>query len=170
MNNLALFVTHSIFLTKEQINLLLEEKTIETIGHCVPVWIDVKTASTTEPAPEIFVNYKINNSKNKSKEIKLIAKKGFEIYLPNKIDWEPPPALDFQKMAEWPSEEREVVLKERDRWWFRNPKPPDVSNLKNNYLRFEVKKTNQKIMKNKYSSQHVIEISTWSRLEESLTI
>lgn len=170
MNNLALFLTHYIFLTKDQINLILEKNTIEVIGHCVSVWINAQTGLTTEPAPEIFCSYKIHNSEQKNREIELIPKKGYEIFLPNKNDWTPPPPLDFEKMSLWPSEEREVVLKERDRWWFKNPKPPDVVDLKNGYLRFEVKKTGQKILRKEYSSQHIIEISNWSRLEESLTI
>jgi hypothetical protein len=170
MNNLALFVTHHIFLTKDQMNLSLEQNTIETIGYCVPVWVDAHTGMTTEPASEVFCHYKIYNSKERNRDIEFLPKKGYEIFLPNKNDWLPPPLLDFEKMAVWSSEEREVILKERDRWWFKNPKPPDVEDLKNGYLRFEVKKTNQKILKKIYSAQHVIEISEWSRLEKSLTI
>jgi hypothetical protein len=170
MNNLALFVTHSVFLTKEQIDEVLSGRIIDVVGHCVPVWVNAKTGKTTEPGPEIFCNYKINNTEQKEKEIEKIPKKGYEIFLPQKGTWQPPPEIEYEKISTLSSEERQAVMKERDKWWFDNPKPPCADNLKNGYLRFEIKKTDQKIYKKSYSAQHIIEIAHIDRLIKSLTI
>jgi hypothetical protein len=170
MNNLALFVTHSIFLTKEQIENLLKKNTIDVLGCCVPVWINAKTGKTTEPAVEIFCNYKIHNDQKKSKEIEKIARRGYEIFIPQNKKWKLPPKIDYEEISKLSSEERQLFLKERDKWWFDNPKPPCIENLKNGYLRFDIKKTDQKIYKKNYMAQHVIEISDIKRLEKSLTI
>lgn len=170
MNNLALFVTHSIFLTKEQIEALLEKKSIETTGYCVPVWINAKTGKTTEPASEIFCDYLIHNISKKSKEIEKITKKGYEIFVPQNKKWKPPEEINYEEISNLSSEERQLFLKERDKWWFDNPKPPSVEDLKNGYLRFEIKKTDQKIYQKKYSAQHVVEIADIDRLKKSLTI
>lgn len=169
MSNLALFVTHNIFLTKEQIEEVLNKTSIKVIGHCVPVWIDAKTGKTTEPASEVFCTYEINNDETKNRDIVFVPQEGFEIFLPNKADWTPPPEIDFESLATLSSEDRQLFLKKRDKWWFDNPKPQGLDNLKNGYLRFEVKKTNQKIKRKEYSAQHVIEIATWDRLKNSLT-
>lgn len=170
MNNLALFVTHSLFLTEDQIESLSKGESVCLIGHCVPVWVDAKTGMTTEPASEIFCEYTLHNSKDRSNDIEIVAKKGYEIFVPNADGWVPPPPLDFDQMALWSSEERISHLKERDKWWFNNPKPPNIDGLKNGYMRFEVKKTKQKVKRKEYSAQHVIEIANWKRLEDSLTV
>jgi hypothetical protein len=169
MNNLALFVTHSLFLTEDQINDLIDGRTVGLIGCCVPVWVDAKTGRTNEPASEIFCEYLIHNSPGKNKDVSLMKKKGYEIFVPNSDEWEKPPALDFEKMSLMTSEERMGYMKERDKWWFNNPRPPNIENLKNGYLRFEVKKTKQKVQRKEYSAQHVIEIAKMKRLEDSLT-
>lgn len=169
MNNLALFVTHHLFLTEDQIAELISGVVIEAIGHCVPVWVDAKTGKTTEPAAEVFCYYKVHNSKEKSCGVELVPKKGYEIYIPSASSWTPPEDLDFNKMAEMTSEERQAVLKSRDKWWFNNPRPADSENLKSGYLRFEVKKAKQKTGRREYSVQHIVEIASLSRLESSLT-
>jgi hypothetical protein len=171
MNNLALFVTHSIFLTEEQIESLLRtEGCLEVVGHCVPVWVNAKTGETTEPGSEVFCNYKIHNSGEKVAQISNLRKKGFEIFLPGVGDWVPPADLDLERMSVWSSEERMSFLKERDKWWFNNPRPPSADQLKNGYLRFEVKKIKQKTKKHQYSAQHIVEIANMGRLVDSLTI
>lgn len=170
MNNLALFVTHSVFLTKDQIDYLAQGFSLDAIGHCVPVWVDAKTGGTTEPASEIFCNYTIHNShRRKSGDIEVVPKKGYEIFLPTAEDWSPPEPVDFDKISSLPSSERELLMKERDKWWFSNPRPPDIEDLVRGYLRFEVKKIKQKINRKEYSAQHVIEIGNIKRLEDSLT-
>jgi len=169
MNNLALFVTHNIFLTKDQIDHLLGGNNQQAIGHCVPVWVDAKTGLTTEPASEIFCTYEITNSKEHIHDLELLPRKGYEIFLPHADAWVPP-QWDLEKMALMSSEERQKVMAEQDRWWFSNPKPPSVENLKNGYLRFEIKKNKNKINRKQYSEQHIIEISHWDRLNKSLTV
>lgn len=139
------------------------------IGHCVPVWVDAKTGKTTEPASEVFCEYLIHNSPDKSNDVGLMKKKGYEIFVPNSDEWKKPDELDFEKMSTMTSEERMSLMKERDKWWFNNPRPPNIENLKTGYLRFEVKKTKQKVQRKEYSAQHVVEIAGLKRLEDSLT-
>lgn len=169
MNNLALFVTHNIFLNKNEIDLLSNGKSIKTIGHCVPVWVDAKTGKTTEPAGEIFCRYTIHNTIKKQKEIKIINKKQYEIFVPNKNEWKSPEKVDFNKLSLMSSEERQIFIKKREKWWFDHPKPPCIDNLKNGYLRFEIKKIKRKIENVTFSAQHVVEMAEMSRLEKSLT-
>ena len=159
MNNLALFVTHHLFLTEEQIAEVVSGKTVEAVGHCVPVWVDAKTGKTTEPASEVFCSYKIHNCREKSCDVDVVPKRGYDVYIPNVSSWRPPEDLDLKKMADMT----------REKWWFNNPKPPDAENLKSGYLRFEVKKTKQKAGRREYSAQHMVEIASLSRLEKSLT-
>lgn len=170
MNNLAFFATHNLFLTENQIDDLVGGSSVRVIGHSVPVWVDAKTGKTTEPACEIFCEYVLNNSSEKSNDIEMIAKKGYKIFLPNSIPWTPPPEINFEEISSINSEERMLVMKERDKWWFNNPKPPDVNDLKKGYLRFEIKKTKLKVNRKEYSAQHIIEIANIDRLFRSLTV
>ena len=166
MNNIALFVTHFIFLTKEEAEELIGGKVLDVMGHCVPVWVDAKTGRTTEPAKEVFCSYKIHNSEEVQREVKIVPRKGYEIFLPKTSGWNPPPDPDYEKMALWPSEDRMSYVKEIEKWWFSNPKPPDSEDLKRGYLRFEVRK-NDKSPK-PHPEQHIVEISFWDRLKNSL--
>lgn len=166
MNNIALFVTHSVFLTEDDATKLADGETIGAVGHCVPVWINAKTGKSTEPAREIFCNYVLHNSREKEREVKVMPKKGYEIFLPKCSGWVPPPESDYEKMALWPSEDRIAYVREMERWWFSNPKPPDAEDLRRGYLRFEVRKTESR--PKQHSEQHVVEISFWKRLAESL--
>lgn len=170
MNNLALFITHHIFLSKKQIEDLYNNNSIETIGHSVPVWVDAKTGETTEPAKEIFCNYKINNTKEYEKNVEIIRRKGYELFLPQLNTWQPPEKIEFDKLSQMTSEERIEYNKKRDLWWKKNPKPLTIEDLvKSGYLRFEVKVLKQSIDKYQCAVQHVIEIKTIEDLESSLT-
>jgi len=166
INNLGLFITHHIFLTEDQFRELIEEKTTSTLAHCVPTWVDAKTGKNSEPSQEIFCKYKLINSKEKNNEINVIKNKEFEIYVPQS-DWKPPENIDFEAISSWKSEERMKFLKERDKWWFNNPKLPDSRDLENGYLRFEIKIKSLKIFDKDYSVQHIIEISRINKLLES---
>lgn len=168
MNNLALFVTHNIFLSKKEIDLILKKESVNVIGCCVPVWVDATTGKTSEPGYEIFCRYKIKNE-NKQREVKIINKKQYEIYLPNKTNWKPPAKLDFEKLSFMESKQRMNFLKKRDKWWHENPKPHDVHNLKNGYMRFEVKKNKRKIKDVQYAIQHIVEIREENNFKKSLT-
>jgi hypothetical protein len=170
MNNLALFVTHYLFLTRDQIEEITKGNSLDVLGHNVPIWVDAKTGKATEPGKEFFCNYRINNIKSRSNDIIIKPRKGYEVFLPSVLKWVPPPELDMKEVSLLPENERKLILKDRDRWWFNNPKPFGVEDLKNGYIRFEVKKTKQKIQGKEYSAQHVIEIAEMSRLLDSLTI
>ena len=78
-NNLALFLTHHIFLTDKQIKKLFDKQNISILGYSVPVWVNAKTSETTEPAMEFFCQYEIDIS-NKN-DIELVNKKGYKINL-----------------------------------------------------------------------------------------
>ena len=168
-NNLALFVTHHVFLTDEQISLVVSGEKVSCVGHCVPVWVDAKTGRTTEPAKEVFCSYEIFNTGKGMGDVEPVDTFGYRLWLPSASAWSPPPDIDFNAMAEWSSEKREAFLKERDMWWFNNPRPQDAENLARGYLRFEVKKQELKIGKRTYSSQHMVEMSSVARLVDSLT-
>lgn len=167
MNSIALFVTHSVFLTEDEANLLIGGDSVETTGHCVPVWVDAKTGRTTEPANEIFCHYKIHNIEDSDREIKVLPRRGYEIFLPHCSAWSPPPALDYEKISTWSSEDRIALMKEMDKWWFSNPRPPDASDLARGYLRFDLRRTEGRGGKS-HQEQHVVEISRWQRLLDSL--
>lgn len=168
-NNLALFITHHLFLTDEQIRDLVSRTPVSCVGHCVPVWVDAKTGTTTEPAKEVFCVYDLFNSEERSRDVEVNEGRGYSVWLPDASSWKPPEDIDFESMAEWTSEQREEFLKQRDLWWFNNPRPADADNLSRGYLRFEVKKTELKIGRRKYSAQHIVEMSCVSRLTDSLT-
>jgi hypothetical protein len=168
-NNLGFFVTHHVFLTDDQISDLVSGSPVSCLGHCVPVWIDAKTGRTTEPAKELFCRYRLFNSDEKSMAVERIKGEGYSVWLPRTRGWSPPDPLDFEEMSGWSSEKRAELLKKRDEWWFNNPRPPDAEDLSRGYLRFEVKETDLKIGRRKYSSQHMVEISSVERLTGSLT-
>lgn len=168
-NNLGLFITHHVFLTDAQKAALMSEKRVSCIGHCVPVWVDAKTGKTTEPAKEIFCRYDVLNIEEKTGDISLLDGVGYQIWLPKASSWTPPPPIDFEAMSTWTEEKRAEFLKERDAWWFSNPKPPDAEDVFRGYLRFEVKKQGLKIGRRSYSAQNIVEIASTNRLVESLT-
>lgn len=74
-----LCISHHIFLNDSQIDDLLRRKTIEVLGHSVPVWRSRN--STSEPAEEIFCNYILHNSEDLPQHIN-IHKFGYEINIP----------------------------------------------------------------------------------------
>jgi hypothetical protein len=76
MLNLA--IQHNIHLTREQRYMLHDGQTIDTIGVSVPVWFMQK--KTSEPAKEVFCQYKLSNPK-KDMPIQILED-GYEITLP----------------------------------------------------------------------------------------
>lgn len=167
-NNLALFITHHVFLTDAEISKATVGEKTSVVGHCVAVWVDAKTGRTTEPAKEIFCAYEIEGLPNGPGDLEPVDGVGFRIRLPRASEWKPPEEVDFAKMALWTSEMREEFLKKRDAWWFNNPKPMDVSDLANGYVRFDVKKQGMKVGRRKYSVQHVVEVASVRRLTETM--
>lgn len=168
VNNLGFFVTHHVFLTDDQIESLVSGVSVSCVGHSVPVWVDAKTGKTTEPAKEVFCSYEIHNSAERTNDVDVIEGAGYSLWLP-RAKWSPPPEMDFESMADWDEARRAEFLKDRESWWFNNPRPPDADNLSRGYLRFEVKKKDLKMGRRKYSSQHIVEVSKVGLLLASLT-
>lgn len=75
---LTLIVSHNIGLTKEERYKLHNGETIDVVGVSVPVWLEKGT--TSEPANEVFVKYKLTNIK-KNQQIKT-NEFGYEINIP----------------------------------------------------------------------------------------
>jgi len=94
---------------------------------------------------------------------------GFKVMLPRVSNWTPPEEINFDEISGWTSEMRAELMKKRDAWWFSNPRPADFKDLSNGYIRFDVKKQDLKLGRRKYSVQHVVEVASSRRLEESLT-
>jgi hypothetical protein len=168
-NNLALFVTHHVFLTDNQISQVVSGSKVSCEGCCVPVWVDAASGKTTEPAKEIFCSYELSASDGGPGSVEFNKKMGYKVLLPRASEWKPPKEIDFESLSSLSAEERALILRDRDEWWFRNPKPMDIQDLSRGYLRFDVKNTDLKIGRRKYSSHHVVEISSVKRLENSLT-
>jgi hypothetical protein len=168
VNKLALFITHNIFLTNNQINELIENNTLECFGVSVPVWISAKNAKTTEPASEVFCSYQIVNDKNFEQDIE-ITKKGYKIFFPN-ANWKPPkPMIDMSEMTQ---EERAYHERKRDRWWQKNSEPMNIKTFKKSkYFRMQIKKLDQKIDKINadIDIQHTLEIKTLDCLVSSIS-
>ena len=168
-NNLALFVTHHVFLTDDEIRDVISGVKLIRCGSCVPVWVNASTGNTTEPAKEIFCAYELSLSDGGPGFIEP-NDKGYHVKVPKASQWRPPKKIDFESLASLSAEERALFLKSRDNWWFNNPKPMDVEELAKGYVRFDLKQTELKIGRRKYSSHHVVEISSMRRLEDSLTV
>lgn len=87
---LTLVNSHNIALSKEQRYKLHAGETIQAIGVSIPVWFE--KGNTSEPANEVFVQYKLSNQ-TQDFQIKTITT-GYEINLP-----QPNPELE-QQLAE----------------------------------------------------------------------
>lgn len=168
MNNLALFATHNIFLTENEISKVVGGEEIRVVGCCVPVWVNAKTGKTTEPASEIFCDYVVVPGEDGG-NVEFIPRRGFKIMLP-KTDWSGPDEVEYEEVAKMTSAERAALMKIRDKWWFNNPRPQDIDNLRRGYLRFEVKRLKEKNSRGSYSVQHVVEVASMDRLVGSLTV
>lgn len=59
-NMIILTISHCLYLTDDQIDILIENGVVDTVGVSVPVWF--KMGSTSEPAQEVFCRYTITNS------------------------------------------------------------------------------------------------------------
>jgi len=168
-NNLALFATHHVFLTDDEILRASSGASVSCVGHCVPVWVEAKSGRTTEPAKEAFCSYELSVVAEGPGVVELVEGLGYRVMMPRDTRWTPPKEIDFAEISTWTSEMRQDFLSKRELWWFNNPRMPDVENLKRGYLRFDFKRQGMKIGRRKYSVQHVVEISSIKRLMESLT-
>lgn len=170
-NKLALFVTHNIFLTNDQIDELLKNNFIKVFGVSVPVWINPKNAKTTEPAMEIFCEYELENTQEEFGEIKF-TNSGYKIFMPNPKH-KKPKLINFEEMANLSEKERKAFEKKRDKWLSENEEPMTANNLiKSKYFRIQIKKLDQifdKIEDCLVDIQHTVQIKTIESLEKSLT-
>jgi len=97
----TLVINHQIYLTREQRNLLLKEKTpIQVVGVSVPVWFD--KGKTNEPAHEVFCQYTITNEPQEMVIAALPV--GYRINLPQP---KPQPEVEFRSILD---EEQEKPL------------------------------------------------------------
>jgi hypothetical protein len=169
-NKLALFVTHNIFLTNNQIEDLLSKNFIKIVGVSVPVWINPKNAKTTEPALEIFCKYEFEKTKEEFADITFINE-GYKIFLPTP-KWKPPKLINFEELSNLSEKERANYEKKREKWWRENEEPMSIDSLKTSkYFRMQIKKLDQifdKIDNCLVDVQHTIQIKTIESLEKSL--
>lgn len=168
-NNLALFITHHVFLTDDEVSAVTSGGSVSCLGHCVPVWVDAKTGRTTEPAKEVFCSYEVSVGEGGPGTVETSGRTGYGVRLPVASGWSPPEEIDFEAMSSWTEEARSEFLANRQAWWFNNPRPADASDLKNGYLRFDFKEHDLKVGRRKYSLQHVVEVASLRRLNDSLT-
>lgn len=168
MNNIALFLTHNIFLNQNQIDVLFKKNKIKTLGMSVPVWVNAKTSKTSEPAEEVFCNYEIEISDKN--DIQLI-KNGYKISL-QLLSKKEAEKINYEKLAALTEKERKEYLNARDRWWKKNSQQMRIENIKEcEYFRIEIKKMEQKfeeISKYNVDCQHIIEIKSIKKLQQSL--
>lgn len=171
VNKLALFITHNIFLTNDQIEDLIKNNFLETVGVSVPVWINARNSRTTEPASELFLNYELIKSDNRSdNDIEIINKKGYRVYI-CESNWKPMKQMSLEKLAGMSNKSRENYEKKINTWWEKNPKPPCLEDLRTaKYFRTKIKKLDQKFDKIKCVAdiQHTLEIKTIDNLINSL--
>lgn len=76
--SLTLTISHNIFLNHDQRYSLFNGETVEVVGISVPVWY--YQGVTSEPANEIFCNYKLVPDEHKVHVN--YNKKGYEMFLP----------------------------------------------------------------------------------------
>ena len=168
MNNIALFLTHNIFLDQNQIDVFFKKNKIKTLGMSVPVWVNAKTSKTSESAEEVFCNYEIEISDKN--DIQLI-KNGYKISL-QILSKKEAEKINYENLATLTEKERTEYLNARDRWWKKNSQQMRIENIKEcEYFRIEIKKMEQKfeeISKHSVDCQHIIEIKSIKKLQQSL--
>lgn len=111
--NVALCVSHSLFLTRKQRYDLHGGKTLKIIGASMPVWFC--RGSTSEPAEEVFCKYTIHNKKGDS-FIRRTKNNTYIINLPQLPE-------NYQKLTLSDEDWRKLTEKERSAWYETNPEP-----------------------------------------------
>jgi len=82
-----LTIAHNLFLTKEErYKLKTPLSEIETVGICLPVW--VSGSFTSEPAEEIYCQYKLRNFASPGIDAVHMNNNGFILSLGDKSLWE----------------------------------------------------------------------------------
>jgi|APSaa5957512576_1039674.scaffolds.fasta_scaffold25790_4 hypothetical protein len=159
---LTIAISHNIFLTQNELVSLSIGEPVETIGVSLPVWFF--RGNTSEPAQEVFCEYKLTNIKE-DYPVTIFAK-GYRINLP-----QIPAVLSKLKK---PSKERwkEMTISEKEDWRQENPisvTGEDLLDLDEENP-FHFKKYNKiKEGDRRMNCIHAIEISTFELLNKSLT-
>ncbi len=169
VNKLALFINHNIFLTKEELEKILNKKLVKVIGASVPVWMNVKTTKTTEPAKEFFCEYEIYYDSEEDEIIK--SESGYDIFL-KKVDWEKPKTISLEDSLKMTYQERILYEKEIQRLWKSNPEPPNLNRLRSKGIFkksiTELNVTLDEIGNSVIDIQHVLNIKNIKDLNETL--
>lgn len=147
-NKLALFINHNIFLRENQFKELETYKSITTVGYNIPVWVNAVSTKTTEPAEEIFCEYKVSSNENCEKEEITINRNGYSIILPEKSNNKKPREISFEFLSKMDIKERQYYERKRKRWLERNPEKISLELLlRTKSLRFKIKKLDKKFKK-----------------------
>lgn len=79
-------IAHNIFLNSfERYGLREENVEIDTVGICLPVWVN--GSSTSEPAEEVYCRYRLRNYSPPEADAVSVQKDGFCISLGDKNSW-----------------------------------------------------------------------------------
>jgi hypothetical protein len=159
----GLLVSHNIFLTRDQRYTLIKGNPITVIGVSLPVWFTVKGGKTSEPANEVFCNYRIAN---KEGPLATAYENGYDINLPQLPD-------DYEVPSKPTNEEwRKMSFEDREKWYADNKLLMTIDNLRDiddnggEYLRIEEQKT--LVLPNGTTPiVHVVEIKKFDVLEET---
>jgi len=158
----GLLISHNLFLTRDQRYALIKGNPITVVGVSLPVWFTTKSGKTTEPANEVFCNYRIAN---KDGPLVTASENGYDINLPRSPDdCETKPTNE-----EW----REMSFEDREKWYADNPSTMTIENLRDinddggEYLRIEEQKTLTLLPSGPTPIVHVVEIKTLETLGET---
>lgn len=155
---LVLSIMHNIFLSKEEIEKLIKDKEIETIGASLPVWY--LKGNTSEPAEEVFCKYKLKIS-NKKEGVSVL-KNGYVINFQELPD-------DYKEPDLSPEEIEAMTQEQFEEWQNKNPKMANIKDLLNE----KEKATFRQFTKKKQSGYdttlvHVVEVSKMEKLLKTI--
>jgi len=161
---ITLAISHHLFLTSHQRQSLVKGEDIDVVGVSVSVWFE--KGSTSEPAVEVFRNYKLTNKKEHF-PIKR-EDRGYTINMPQlPVDYQPPKKIPDEKWQKLPDEVKQ-------QYYEKTKKPPTAENLLNQddggsgYLRFrEYNKVKEGDKVN--NIVHYVEIMTVEEMMESFS-
>jgi len=109
----VLFVSHNIYLTRDERYALADGESVKVIAPSVPVWF--YQFNTSEPATEVFCQYTLTNKPGIARIYPI--KSGYKINIPQTPeDYEPPERIPDE---EW----RKMTRKQQDEWYGENPTP-----------------------------------------------
>ena len=165
MSEFVLFVSHHIYLTREQRYALADGESVKTVAPSIPVWF--YKFNTSEPATEVFCRYILSNQGDAASLE--FAKDGYVINIPQiPKDYQPPERIPDEQ---W----RKMTCEQQSEWYENNPTPPsgtllrDVSDGGSAYIKFQFDVQGRR-HKKMVRQSHQIEIKDMSKLLESLIL